>query len=149
MRSTALLIGLALCLTSCARQSAEHQSVSVLDFDPGRSVAVQINGSPERPVQYEVAWDGSVGGSIDHPVILKASVTGAKGYRVELFDAGNGGVDGTHVHHGDTVQLRGTKRLLPFMTSRTEDSTTIWFQHAFLDAEGQIVMRLTVFEEGT
>ena len=147
MKTSLLAIIAAICLTSCADKQPEPL-VQVLHLDPKSEVLLQINPTSEMPLRYELAWSGSTATSLDHPVSLHAQVTEAGGYQLTLTELETGRSSPGPFHPGNIVGLRGEKKLLPFMRSRREEDVTIFFQHAFLDSQGAIIFRLTVFGEG-
>jgi hypothetical protein len=146
MKTSLLVIIVALCLTSCA-DKPPGPPVRLMQFDPVTEVLLQINATSEAPIRYEIAWDGSTGSAVESPITLHAKVTGAGGYQFEFTDPETGRANPGPFHPGNIVKLRGEKKLLPFMRSRREEDVTIFFQHAFLDSQGAIIFRLTVFEE--
>ena len=145
MKMIAVVLMAGLCLASCSAQRP-GAAVTVVQLEPDRKVVLEINASPKSPVRYELAWDGSTVQTIDRSVTLVADVT-AHGFQIETTDRQTGKSLDRSFHPGDIVALRGEKRLLPFMMSRQEKDITIFFQHAFLDPDGNIVLRLTVFQE--
>jgi hypothetical protein len=142
-----LLLTMVLSLSSCARPSSPGNPVTIESFDPGQSLVMHIMASTNEPVEYELAWDGAEQNTLTHPVTLSASVTRAGQFSVSIRDERTGATVGSHEHLDSVILQRGTKPLLPFITSRQEGEVTIWFQHAFADQDGKIILRLTVFGE--
>jgi hypothetical protein len=147
MKNTMIALLSAICLTSCAKQSAQTPpNVSVLTFEPNRLVEIRLMASPEHPLQYELAWDGSETRSVDHPVVIRAETTGPS-FRVTQTHAETGETEYSSYNSNDVVKDRGAKALLDFMQGRSEGATTIWLQHSFPNKQGRTILRLTVFQE--